>query len=362
MKQKKINCKKCNKVFMINNNIIENYDICDSCYDINMNVSQDFNYFNKIDTIEKAYLLGLFCKKINKNTITVNNIRKNEDIYIIKLIKQFAINIEYYYSNPKANYVLTFNISSEILNDINNNLKNFFEFENNDDDIKIAFIRGYYEGTKIFSENNNSVKISYDNIENILKIINYINIPYKLDIKNQYITYDSGCNSLDFLGKIYNDCGNLYIKFYKSLLRKFVNCKVFKTDKNAILPSKARESDVGYDLTIIKEVKKFNDKTTLYDTGIKIELEDYYYAKVVPRSSLSKSGYILANSIGIIDNSYRGNLLIALTKTDEKSPDIELPFKCCQLIVEKQIYLDLYEVEEDFNETNRNSGGFGSTG
>ena len=115
MKQKKINCKKCNKVFMINNNIIENYDICDSCYDINMNVSQDFNYFNKIDTIEKAYLLGLFCKKINKNTITVNNIRKNEDIYIIKLIKQFAINIEYYYSNPKANYVLTFNIKRKMV-------------------------------------------------------------------------------------------------------------------------------------------------------------------------------------------------------------------------------------------------------
>jgi deoxyuridine 5'-triphosphate nucleotidohydrolase len=213
----------------------------------------------------------------------------------------------------------------------------------------------------VYDPNSNNIKIKYDNIENILKIANYINIPYNIDIINNYIIYDSGCNSLDFLGKIYNNYNHLCIKFYKSLLRKTVNCKVFKTDKNAILPSKSRESDVGYDLTIIKEVKKFNDKTILYDTGIKIEVEDYYYSKIVPRSSLSKSGYMLANSIGIIDNSYRGNLLIALTKVDEKSPDIELPFKCCQLIIEKQIYLDLYEVDDDFNDTDRKSGGFGST-
>lgn len=359
MIQKKINCKKCNKFFLIDKdyiNTIENYDICDKCYDINLKVNQDFNYFNKIDTIEKAYLLGLFYNNINKNSITINNIRNIDDIFIIKLIKQFAINIEYYYSNTKSSYILSFNIKNETIDDINNNLKNFFEFDN--DDFKIAFIRGYYEGN---NNNINNIKIKYDNIENILKIANYINIPYNIDIINNYIIYDSGCNSLDFLGKIYNNYNHLCIKFYKSLLRKTVNCKVFKTDKNAILPSKSRESDVGYDLTIIKEVKKFNDKTILYDTGIKIEVEDYYYSKIVPRSSLSKSGYMLANSIGIIDNSYRGNLLIALTKVDEKSPDIELPFKCCQLIIEKQIYLDLYEVDDDFNDTDRKSGGFGST-
>jgi len=39
-----------------------------------------------------------------------------------------------------------------------------------------------------------------------------------------------------------------------------------------------------------------------------------------------------------------------------------LPFKCCQLIIQKQIYLDLYEVKEDFKETDRNLGGFGSSG
>ena len=96
---------------------------------------------------------------------------------------------------------------------------------------------------------------------------------------------------------------------------------------------------------------------------IKIELKKDYYAEIVPRSSLSKSGYILSNSIGIIDNSYRGNLLISLTKICDDMPDITLPNRCCQLIIKKQLYIDLYEVDEEKNlyNTTRNEGGFGST-
>jgi dUTP pyrophosphatase len=138
--------------------------------------------------------------------------------------------------------------------------------------------------------------------------------------------------------------------------------KVYKTDENAVIPSKAFEDDAGYDLTIIKKIKDFNSKTSLYDTGIKIEIEEGYYTEIVPRSSISKSGYMLANSIGIIDNNYRGNLMIALTKICDYTPEIELPFKCCQLIIRKQISANLVEVKsDDFTETERNEGGFGST-
>jgi len=115
-------------------------------------------------------------------------------------------------------------------------------------------------------------------------------------------------------------------------------------------------------LTIIKKIKDFNSKTALYDTGIKIEIDEGYYTEIVPRSSISKFGYILANSIGIIDNNYRGNLMIALTKICDDAPDIQLPFKCCQLLIRKQISADLFEVRsDDLTETERNEGGFGST-
>ena len=138
--------------------------------------------------------------------------------------------------------------------------------------------------------------------------------------------------------------------------------KVYKTDKDAIIPSKAFEEDAGYDLTIIKKIKDFNSKTTLYDTGIKIEIDEGYYTEIVPRSSISKFGYILANNIGIIDNHYRGNLMIALTKIADDAPEIVFPFKCCQLIVRKQVFADLYEINDDnLSSTIRNDGGFGST-
>lgn len=127
------------------------------------------------------------------------------------------------------------------------------------------------------------------------------------------------------------------------------------------MPSKSNSSDVGYDLTIIKQVKSIHSNTVIYDTGLKIKLDYGYYAEIVPRSSLSKSGYMLSNSIGIIDNSYRGNLHIPLTKVDADAPDLVLPFRCCQLIIREQIHIDMVEVSDDFDNTTRSNGGFGST-
>jgi dUTP pyrophosphatase len=145
---------------------------------------------------------------------------------------------------------------------------------------------------------------------------------------------------------------------YNELIDK---CKVLKSDKNAILPYKSKLSDVGYDLNIIKVYKKINSVTTLYDTGLKINVDNGYYSEIVPRSSLSKSGYILTNSIGIIEKSYNGNLLISLTKIDPDAKVIEFPFRCCQLIFKPQLYLNMIEVCDSFEKTTRDDGGFGST-
>ncbi len=174
-----------------------------------------------------------------------------------------------------------------------------------------------------------------------------------------------GCNAIDFLGAVCPD----HYRYNRWLLyrpdvfmRNIPDCLVTLADPRAVLPSKARASDAGYDLTIISEAKRFNKKTVLYDTGIKIKLPHAMYAEVVPRSSLSKSGYMLANSIGIIDNSYRGNIYIALCKVDEDAPDIELPFRCCQLIFRQQVFVDVVENKSLVLQTARGESGFGSTG
>ena len=79
-------------------------------------------------------------------------------------------------------------------------------------------------------------------------------------------------------------------------------------DENAVIPTKAGDQEVGYDLTAINFVKRLGTNTFMYDTGISVEPPAGYYTEIVPRSSIVKSGYILTNSIGIIDPTYRGTL------------------------------------------------------
>jgi dUTP pyrophosphatase len=133
-----------------------------------------------------------------------------------------------------------------------------------------------------------------------------------------------------------------------------------KDDINAIIPTKGTQCAVGYDLTAISVYKKLSDKTTLYDTGIIVQPPPGYYTEILPRSSITKTGYVLSNSVGTIDSDYRGRLLIALTRVDEGFPELTLPFTKCQLVLRRHEDYTLTEVRSLEN-TERGSGGFGST-
>jgi dUTP pyrophosphatase len=133
-----------------------------------------------------------------------------------------------------------------------------------------------------------------------------------------------------------------------------------KDDENAVVPTKGTEFSVGYDLTVIGIYKKISEKIVLYDTGIKVQPPQGYYTEILPRSSLSKTGYILSNSVGIIDPDYTGRLLICLTKVDDTMPDLEIPFTRCQLILRKFENYDIHQVY-NISSTERGEGGFGST-
>jgi dUTP pyrophosphatase len=136
--------------------------------------------------------------------------------------------------------------------------------------------------------------------------------------------------------------------------------KFIKTDSNAIIPTKGEPLSMGFDLTAIGIWKKYGEKIILFETGIAVEPPDGYYTEIFPRSSLSSTGYMLANSIGLIDPSYRGSLKIALIKIDEKMPDLKLPFTKCQLVLRKCEYFKMEQVQNLTN-TTRGVGGFGST-
>jgi dUTP pyrophosphatase len=131
-------------------------------------------------------------------------------------------------------------------------------------------------------------------------------------------------------------------------------------EKGAIFPTKAHPSDIGYDLTAISVFKKVSSNITLFDTGLIVSPPEGYYVEILPRSSISKTGYMLANSVGVIDPSYTGKLLIALIKIDQEAPDISLPFTRCQLVLRLAHKSVMVQVNS-FEETIRGSGGFGSS-
>jgi len=133
-----------------------------------------------------------------------------------------------------------------------------------------------------------------------------------------------------------------------------------KNLENAVIPTKGNEHSVGYDLTAVSVFKKIGEKTTLFDTGLRVQPPEGYYLEILPRSSLSNTGYMLSNSVGVIDPDYRGNLLISLTRIDDSLPELQLPFTKCQLVLRKNICFGFTE-KNHINASVRGCGGFGST-
>lgn len=132
--------------------------------------------------------------------------------------------------------------------------------------------------------------------------------------------------------------------------------KFMKTLPNAVVPTKGNEFAVGYDLTVVEKTKQIAPDTWLYSTGIAVQPPYGYYTEVYPRSSLAKSGNVLANSVGVIDNDFRGAILVAIKGNNE----IKLPFTGFQLVLRKQEFFTMKE-EQKLEETVRGDGSFGST-
>ncbi len=94
-------------------------------------------------------------------------------------------------------------------------------------------------------------------------------------------------------------------------MSKAKDVKVKLLDDKAQMPTRAHETDTGYDLTFI-EVKKIEGDVIFFKTGISVQPPSGFYFEIAPRSSISKYPLAMANSIGIIDETYTGELLVAV--------------------------------------------------
>lgn len=138
--------------------------------------------------------------------------------------------------------------------------------------------------------------------------------------------------------------------------------KIKKLHDSAVVPTKAHEQDAGFDLVAISkdDVDEGVCGFIEYDTGIGLEIPEGYVGLIYPRSSISKTGHILANSVGVIDSNYRGSIKVRF-KTIPDCKEYEIGDRVAQLIIMPYPSIEFEEVEELSN-TDRGNSGFGSTG
>lgn len=166
-----------------------------------------------------------------------------------------------------------------------------------------------------------------------------------------------------------------------------VNVKIKKLSEKAKIPTRSHSADTGYDLTFT-DVKKIDGDVIFFSTGLSMQPSSGYYIEVAPRSSISKLPLGMANSVGIIDQNYTGEIIIPVrvfhenqgfeTKRENypnglveiwgRRPQTMLSLarliiaekpSMFQMIMRKKYSATF--VEASLEETTRSDGGFGST-
>ncbi|MCI6547052.1 MAG: dUTP diphosphatase [Coriobacteriaceae bacterium] len=142
-----------------------------------------------------------------------------------------------------------------------------------------------------------------------------------------------------------------------------VTLPIKRIDPTVELPSYAYEGDAGLDLRSNEDVTLAPFERRLVGTGLAIAIPEGYAGFVQPRSGLAlREGLSMANTPGLIDAHYRGELKVCAINLDpSKSIHIERGERIAQLVIKRVPAVRLEEVDE-LDETDRGAGGFGSSG
>lgn len=123
----------------------------------------------------------------------------------------------------------------------------------------------------------------------------------------------------------------------------------------AKVPNKSNPTDVGLDLTAVS--RKITADFVEYDTGVAVDVPEGYGGFIFPRSSLSKYGLLLCNSVGVIDPLYNDTIKLRFKITEDGPRLYEVGDRIGQLVIQKYEPVELVQVED----LKGNRGGFGSS-
>ena len=140
--------------------------------------------------------------------------------------------------------------------------------------------------------------------------------------------------------------------------------QIKKLNDKAIVPSHGSDFAAGYDLyaCLDSAVTIAPHSTQKIGTGLSVAIPDGYFGAVFARSGLAtKQGLRPANCVGVCDSDYRGEYIVALHNDTDTEQSVNHGDRIAQLVIIPFEYAD-FEVCEQLSDTQRGSGGFGSTG
>lgn len=139
--------------------------------------------------------------------------------------------------------------------------------------------------------------------------------------------------------------------------------QIKKLDERAKIPTYGTIDSAGADLYAMldNELVIEPGETKVISTGLSMAIPKGYVGLIYARSSLgTKKGLAPANKVGVIDADYRGEVKVVLFNQSKETQTINSEERIAQIIITPYIKVDFEEVTE-LTETERGSGGFGST-
>ena len=137
---------------------------------------------------------------------------------------------------------------------------------------------------------------------------------------------------------------------------------------NAVLPRKAHKSDYAFDCVAVTE-EEVAPNVWKYGLGLAVQIDEEdkhlherYKVAVYARSSIYKTGMILSNGVGIVDEGYTGEISAVFYHVMPSLPRYKVGDRICQIAVEGRPDFQYYIEVDELDNGDRGSNGYGSTG
>ena len=138
--------------------------------------------------------------------------------------------------------------------------------------------------------------------------------------------------------------------------------KIKRLTNNAIIPTYGIKHSAGLDLYAVENISILDGDCAKIKTGISVEIPNGYFGAVFARSGLStKQGLRPANCVGVVDSDYRGEVIVPLYNDSSETRTVCAGDRVAQMVIIPYAKVELEEVDE-LDNTERGTGGFGSTG